>query len=219
MSHLKHEIWGIDISQAQGGSSKPLRLARAKNKGMDLAYIRLTTGDKLDRDAMFFVEEACMVGMPWGGYHALQPGVGRQAQVFYNAIMMAQERFGEMDLPPVCDVEKAGLTEDKVRGHLEAFRGRWDVKPMIYTSRTLWHRLIGTDADWAIDYYLWVAHHNARWHPWVPYPWRKMKRPYELWQMAVSQTPFHHGPVDLNVFWGDRLNFDSFMYEWRQGIT
>jgi len=189
---MEQRAWGIDVSRFQAG----LSFAAARAAGASFAFVRASTGAEADP---VFVEHVTRGRgeLLLGAYHALQPGIQaeRQAEAFYVALCGA-DGF-RLPLPPVLDVEKAGIDEGLVLGFLEALNRLWDRQPVIYTSRSKWHALVGRSAAWAGEYPLWVAHWRVE-RPALPSPWTE----WLFWQYDVEEVPFWPRKVDVNWFNG-----------------
>ena len=184
--------WGIDVSRFQRG----LSFAAARAAGALFAFVRASTG--ADPDPAFAEHVGRGRGeLLLGAYHALQPGVPAEAQAeaFYLALC-AEDGF-RLPLPPVVDVEKNGIDEVLVLTFLEALNRLWDRRPVIYTSASKWHALVGPRRAWAGEYPLWVAHWRAK-APALPSPWSD----WLFWQYDVAAVPFWSRKVDVNWFNG-----------------
>jgi len=188
----QQRAWGIDVSRFQRGIS----FAAARTAGASFAFVRASTGQ--DPDPAFAEHVGRGRGeLLLGAYHALQPGIpaGVQALALYVALGMA-DGF-RLPLPPALDVEKTGIDEGLVLGFLEEFAQLWDVRPVIYTSASKWHGLVGPGRAWAADYELWVAHWRAK-APALPSPWSD----WLFWQYDVAAVPFWPRRLDMNWFNG-----------------
>jgi lysozyme len=185
-------IHGFDVSQYQEG----LDMAAAREAGMRFVFVRASTGAEADGACGEHLKGAQGL-MPRGTYHALQPDVpaGVQARTYYR--VLAESGGFLAELPPVLDVEKDDIDEMLVRQFLYELEQLWQRQPLIYTSRSRWHRLVGPHRSWAGDYGLWVAHWNAQ-EPTLPTPWTQ----WLFWQFTVAQTPFWPRKVDLDMFNG-----------------
>jgi GH25 family lysozyme M1 (1,4-beta-N-acetylmuramidase) len=188
----QQRAWGIDVSRFQRGIS----FAAARTAGASFAFVRASTGAEVDLAFTDHVRRG-RGELLLGAYHALQPGMpaGRQALALYVALGMA-DGF-RLPLPPVVDVEKAGIDEGLVLGFLEEFAQLWDVRPVIYTSASKWHGLVGPGRAWAGEYPLWVAHWRAT-APALPSPWTD----WLFWQYDVAAVPFWPRKIDVNWFNG-----------------
>ena len=77
----------------------------------------------------------------------------------------------------------------------------WGRRPMIYTSKSMWHFLVGS-AGWASAYDLWTAHYTRYPVPLIPNDWAG--KGYSMWQ-------FIDRPVDQNRFHGDYAEYLKWM--------
>lgn len=188
----EHRAWGFDVSRFQPGIS----FMAARASGASFAFLRASTGAEADPMFGRHVERGRGVVL-LGSYHALQPGVPAraQAQAYYGALAGA-DGF-RLELPPVADVEKAGIDEALVRAFLEELARLWERRPLIYTSRSKWHQLVGWHKTWAAGYPLWVAHWRAE-RPALPTPWIT----WRFWQYDVTAVEFWARKVDVNWFNG-----------------
>ena len=127
----------------------------------------------------------------------------------WNGAKQAQHMFEttkdvDWDMPPAIDVEQTNnLGFDKavfaarLRNMLVETERLWGVRPIIYSSRSQWNRLVGS-AVWAPAYDLWVAHYTTVAVPLLPDDWKH--KGYKLWQHTSR-------PMDLNRFAGDEEAF------------
>jgi len=183
---------GCDISRYQRGF--PFAAARAA--GLSFAFARASTGNEPDPTFAEHVRGA-EGQLLLGGYHALQPRIPAavQARAFYAALA-AGDGF-RLALPPVVDVEKAGVNEALVTGFLDELAGLWDRPAMVYTSRSKWHVLVGWSKGWAAGHELWVAHWKAE-RPALPTPWTG----WTFWQYDVAKVRFWPRQLDLDRYNG-----------------
>lgn len=186
-------IQGFDVSRYQAG----IDMAAARQAGMHFVFVRASIGAEADWACGEHLRKAHGL-LARGTYHALQPDIpaGVQAMTYYRALAEAGGFLAE--LPPALDVEKSGIDEALVRGFLYEMERLWHHRPLIYTSRSKWHKLVGPDRAWARDYELWVAHWNVP-EPRLPSPWTG----WLFWQHTVGQVPFWPRNIDLDLFNGD----------------
>jgi lysozyme len=187
-------IHGFDISQYQAG----LDMAAAREAGMHFVFVRASCGSEADWACAEHLANAQGL-LVRGTYHALQPEVPAkdQAKIFYRTLAESGGFLAE--LPPAVHVEETGIDEILVRRFLSELEQLWHKMPLIRTSRSKWHRLVGVHRTWSSDYQLWVAHENVQ-EPAVPTPWTR----WLLWQFAVAQPPFWPRKISLDVFDGTR---------------
>lgn len=199
-------IHGFDVSRWQAG----LDMGAAAEAGMKFVYVRASTGAAVDLACREHLHGAYEL-MLRGTYHALQPRIpGRvQARAFYRSLAQSGGFFTE--LPPALDVEKAGIDATVVREFLAEMASIWDRQPIIYTSRSKWHSLIGKDQEWAAEYPLWVAHWDVM-QPRLPTPWTD----WTFWQHGVGHVAFWEKRIDLDAFNGTEDDLWELAYGDRQ---
>ncbi|MBN1660107.1 MAG: glycoside hydrolase family 25 protein [Anaerolineae bacterium] len=191
-------IPGFDVSKYQRG----LDMAAAADTGMQFVIVRASTGIEVDPVCAEHLRGA-EGRMLRGTYHSLQPGDPvAQATTYYRALIESNGFLTE--LPPVVGVEKPGTTEDMVHGFLDSFSWLWGRPPLVYTSRSKWHSLVGVGAAWASQYGLWVAHWNVG-QPDLPIPWAD----WILWQHTIGWVPFWPRRIDLD--WCTEETWASFV--------
>ena len=185
-------IQGFDVSRYQAG----IDMAAARQAGMRFVFVRASLGAEVDWACGEHLRHAQGL-LARGTYHALLPDVpaGVQAATYYSALAEGGGFLAE--LPPVLDVEKPGVDEALVRGFLYEFERLWQRVPLIYTSESKWHNLVGPDRPWAGNYRLWVAHWNVP-EPRLPTPWSE----WLFWQHTVDSVPFWPRNIDLDLFRG-----------------
>jgi lysozyme len=183
---------GVDVSYWQG---QHINWERMAQDDISFVFIRASIGRRLDNTYPANYRGAGAAGLLRGAYHYLYAyGVEEQAQLF-------AETIGEIELPPVLDVEDKYLDEHHVRTFLEEFARFTDRKPLIYTSASKWHELIGQDTPWASGYDLWVAHYTNRPEPLLPQAWDR----WTFWQHTnQGQVAGYEGDIDLDYFNGDK---------------
>jgi lysozyme len=183
---------GVDVSYWQG---QHINWQRVAQDDILFVFLRASIGRRPDNTYPTNYQGAGAAGLLRGAYHYLYAyGVEEQARLF-------AETIGDIELPPVVDVEDKYLEEHHVRTFLEEFARFSDQKPMIYTSVSKWHELIGPATPWASDYDLWVAHYTNKPEPRLPQAWDK----WTFWQHTnEGQVAGYEGPIDLNRFNGDK---------------
>ncbi len=172
-----------------------------KGRGYIFGYIKATEGTTWeDWRWEKHYEEA--VGFYKGPYHYFR---GQ-----WNGALQAQHMFNRCgfkvwEMPPAIDVEKTnnlGINKAvfaaRLRNCLIETENLWGKRPIIYTSRSMWHYLIG-NTSWASAYDLWVAHYSSRAIvPLIPDDWKG--NGYTIWQHTSR-------PMDLNRFSGTKEDF------------
>jgi lysozyme len=183
---------GVDVSYWQG---QHINWERAAEDDVSFVFIRASIGRRPDNTYLAHYQAAGAAGLLRGAYHYLYAyGVEEQARLF-------AETIGKIELPPAVDIEDKYLEAHHVRTFLEEFAHFSDRKPIIYTSASKWHELIGQDTPWASEYDLWVAHHTNKPEPDLPQAWDN----WTFWQHTdEGQVAGHEGKIDLDRFNGDR---------------
>ena len=166
------------------------------SRGYVFTYLKATEGTTW-KDPMYISHNANAQDAKFitGPYHFFR--------VQYNGATQAEHFFavaGATSLPPVVDVEfrnNRGYSKAVFAARLRNFLLRAEElfgrKPMIYTSRYMWHELVGS-ASWSRQYDLWVANYTTRAEPVMPNDWDEWK----MWQ-------FIDRPIDQNRFNGNEL--------------
>lgn len=184
---------GVDVSAHQRDL---IDWQEFRNNGVTFTFLRASIGLQQDEYYRHNHERAGAAGILRGAYHYLYANVGarEQAQLFAQTLL-------EGELPPVLDVENNGLTESHVRAFLDEFEQLAGRKPIIYTSKYMWHRLLGQNTPWASQYDLWVAHYTTtRPQPYLPDAWQN----WTFWQWSeTGRLPGYSGSLDMDYFNGD----------------
>ncbi len=182
-----------------------------KSKGYVGVYLKVTEGAKWE-DNYWQQHYGASTGFyrgPYHYFHGYRNGA-EQATWFYDKASVKQ-----WDMRPVVDVEKySGNTNAdgsrrvskavfaaRLRSCLYETEKLWDVRPMIYTSRSMWRFLIGS-TSWAAAYDLWTAHYTRYPVPLIPDDWKG--KGYRMWQ-------FIDRPIDQNRFAGDLAEYLAWM--------
>jgi len=138
------------------------------------------------------------LGFLRGSYHYLCIERTKEQQV---ADFMDIYQKGE--LPPVVDVEDAGLSAALVKSFVDTIKARTGEQPIIYTRKSFWDVDIGAGETWAKAHDLWVAHYTNPDNPNAPLVPGIWNGDWRFWQYSGSGTiPGIAGQVDLNVFNG-----------------
>lgn len=185
---------GVDVSWHQ---KNPVNWRGVRVGGRSFAIAR--SSYRLSKDTRFELhyygakEEGFINGM----YHYLYDDASPVQQAHFFSSLVNRH---SPHLPPVVDVEQAGLTSTQIRSFIETFRAVQRRRLMIYTSRTLWHRLAGRNATWAEDCLLWVADWGDRVKPLLPDIWDT----WEFWQYWVDPDgiPGYSGRIDVDRYHG-----------------
>jgi lysozyme len=147
-------IQGIDVSSYQGN----IDWAGVKKAGYAFAFIKASEGVGLtDRHFTANWRESRAEGLITAAYHFYRPGEDPTVQARH---FLAVAPLAAGDLPPICDVEKAGASiparyGKDLRTWLSVVEAATGLKPIVYTSPGLWNHLVSGDfSAWP----LWVAH-------------------------------------------------------------
>lgn len=233
---MANMTFGIDISVWQsndaGNPTYTFDPFIAKEKGVQFAFIRASIGSSQDNAVDKVAADFERANLPHGFYHFLRSDVSyiTQADKFVSVI-----KDFDYQLPPVCDVEHAGLGLEIVKAWCGRVSSKLGVKPIIYTSPGFWNGLTGVDkATWALDYDYWVAHYlnlsypvydipdavkNSTTYPTPLKPWSLNNKPWTFWQFcAAGDGEFYGGDyakhtdktaLDMNAFNGTLAEFNA----------
>ena len=171
-----------------------------RNKGHIFAYLKVTEGVHfIDPRWITHQANGRAEQFELGPYHYFRVQVNGevQGQYFFNE---AKKR--EWQLPPMVDVEKRnnlGLATKSVfaarlRNCLVETERAFGIRPIIYTSRSNWHELVGSVA-WAGAYDLMVAHYTNATVPLIPDDWKGQG--WKIWQF--TDKPLDHDRFDGGI--------------------
>ena len=199
-----YPVRGIDVSHHQG----PIDWAAVAADGVDFAYIKATEGGNF-RDTRFAENwtGAGAAGIARGAYHFFtlcRSGTLQAAN--FTAVVPPTPGM----LPPVVDLEYGGncsarpapaALRTELADFLAALAAHYGVKPVLYVTRAFHADYLDGELEgyavWARSLYFAPA-----------YP----ARPWLLWQFHDrGRRAGISGPVDLNVFRGDRREFERLL--------
>jgi lysozyme len=127
----RDRVAGIDVSHYQD----PVDWTQLSAAGVKFAFIKATEG-QVDPDPCFqkHWDDAGKAGILTGAYHFLRPSTtgAAQAQLFLQTV--GDRYASDQALPPVLDVEVAGLKEAEILAWLNAVRAQLKWTPLIYTN-------------------------------------------------------------------------------------
>ena len=195
-------IEGIDVSRYQ----QAIDWHKVEAAGIDFAYMKATEG--IDHQDSHFCDNwafAKTTNLALGAYHFFRPGIDPKLQAD-NFTNIAQLEPG--DLPAVLDVETIdGATRTELitgmRTWLYLTQIRTGVKPIIYTNLGFYYRHLAGHFD---DYTFWIARYGSK------EPSISTGANLSFWQYgAKGQIDGIEGPVDLNVFFGDKTAFEKLL--------
>lgn len=192
-----YSVKGVDVSHYQG----EIDWEHFREQGIDFAFIKATEGSSLvDERFEENREGAKAAGLYAGAYHffSFDSTPASQAEHFIATV-------GDLSgsLPPVVDIEYYGdkrknppekaYVVSGLRELLEALEEEYGVKPIIYTTYTVYNRYIRNAFQ---EYPLWIRN--------VYYPPGDIGRQWTFWQYcdtgALGGTAGEEKFVDLNVF-------------------
>lgn len=192
-----YSVKGVDVSHYQG----EIDWEHFREQGIDFAFIKATEGSSLvDERFEENREGAKAAGLYAGAYHffSFDSTPASQAEHFIATV-------GDLSgsLPPVVDIEFYGdkrknppekaYVVSGLRELLEALEEEYGVKPIIYTTYTVYNRYIRNAFQ---EYPLWIRN--------VYYPPGDIGRLWTFWQYcdtgALGGTAGEEKFVDLNVF-------------------
>lgn len=196
-------IEGVDVSRYQSR----VDWAMVADQGMDFAFVKATEGATYS-DSLFGHnwEQIKAAGMRRGAYHFYRPNTAAVDQANH---FVAQVSLSEGDLPPVLDIEVLDRVNPKIlvpalKTWLVLITRHYGVRPIVYTNLNFYNRYLAGHLD---EYPLWIARYNGA------EPVLACGRDWQFWQYGNRGTVAGiDGPVDLNVFAGDRVEFEELAY-------
>jgi lysozyme len=195
---------GIDVSRWQ----RQIDWISVATADYRFAFIRATIGDDYT-DPKFHInwDSARAAGLLISPYHVLKPNVPPDDQISFFFQTLGDRRG---DLPPVLDVERHdGMDRETISacviGALEAMEAHDGRKPIVYTARWCWNRLVLPAPQWQ-GYDLWVASYTSE--PLLPRDWDT----WVFWQYSDRGTvPGVGSPAtDLNWFAGSPADLQRY---------
>lgn len=193
-----YEVRGIDVSHYQAHINwNRLRNADIEGQPLSFIFIKATEGVSIiDENFNENFYQARQNYVTRGAYHFFSPDVDarRQAQFFLKQVHLEQG-----DLPPVLDVEKAGMLNKQqlqkaVKTWLDVVEQHYGVKPIIYTGYKFKLQYLNDTTFNAYPY--WIAHYYV--------DHLEYKGAWTFWQYTdVGHIKGIDGYVDCNIFNGD----------------
>lgn len=202
--HNRFAVRGIDISHYQG----TIDWAAVRRDGIDFAFIKATEGTtNVDEQFTTNWHGAKEAGLARGAYHFFRPTLDGKAQAQH---FLAHVKYTKGDLPPVLDLE---VTDDATAAAIRrealawctTVEAAWGVKPIIYTlphyADSYLDSKLAAYPLWVVDLDLWLwPSESEGWPNWT------------FWQHS------HHGSVsgiqgevDLDVFYGSKVEFEALL--------
>ncbi|AWA29798.1 glycoside hydrolase [Flavobacterium magnum] len=202
MSRHSGNVLGVDVSEYQGRIDWEQVGKIENNFPIGFVLIRATAGN--DRPDNMFSDNwknAKAHHFIRGAYHYYRPDENslEQAKLFIKTVQL---RRG--DLPPVLDIEKLpkGQPIDSLKMGLRRWliqvEAHYGVKPIIYSGEKYYNDFL---KEAFRGYKFWIANYN--------FFEEKIRKDWLFWQFTekASATGID-GPVDVNVFNGNRLQLE-----------
>lgn len=128
---LQGRVAGVDVSRYQD----PVDWPKVAAAGVRFAFIKATEGRRKP-DPYFpkHWDQAGTAGLLTGAYHFMRPTSSGAAQAKLFLATTADRYNSEQALPPVLDVEVAGLKETEILAWMDAVRTQLKWTPLIYTN-------------------------------------------------------------------------------------
>ena len=175
------KTYGIDVSHHKGN----IDWARVKDAGAEFSYAKATEG-KTFTDPRFVANHrgARNVGLPVGAYHFMSHGT-EPADQAANFIGVYKPERQTDDMPPVLDLEwdkKPGTNYDRWTGQtpqrivdkciawLNIVEADFGVKPLIYTNKYWWEKMLGDEGKRLASYKIWMSRYGKFDLPAPPMP-------------------------------------------------
>ncbi len=191
------EVRGIDISHYQDRIDwSRVRNAQIKGKPLRFVLIKATEGvSMIDENFNENFYQAHQNDLIRGAYHFFIPdaNAAQQARFF-----MKQVHAEPGDLPPILDVEKAGMLSAQqlrkaVHTWLDIVERHYGMKPILYTGYRFKMQYLNDGTFDAYPY--WIAHYYV--------DRLEYKGPWTFWQYTdVGHIDGIGGYVDCNIFNG-----------------
>ena len=207
-------ITGIDVSHHNEWIDWP----KVRQAGVRFAIIKASEGTGFT-DTLFEqnLKGALDAGILPGTYHFFLPRSDPLAQARHYVRVLQENAVDAPTLPPVIDLETAGLTKAALNQAVKMFLGEilnlTGRRGMLYVSPGFWsaylpvpvfsgYKLVRSDVDWAVGHPLWLAHYTSGW-PYQVYPWAG----WNFWQYSSSgKISGVSTRVDLNLFNGSEAD-------------
>ena len=204
----KYPIQGVDVSHYQG----EIEWEQFREQGIDFAFIKATEGSSfVDERYETNWENARAAGLYVGAYHffSFDSPASSQAEHFIATV-------GDLSgtLPPTVDIEYYGnklqnppekeQVVSQLQELLSALEEKYGVKPVIYTTYTVYNKYIRNEFE---DYPLWIRN--------VYYSPGDIGRQWIFWQYSDTGTLLgtsgEEKYVDLNVFYEDQKELEKLL--------
>ncbi len=191
-------VRGIDVSKWQGD----INWAAVAGDGVKYAFIRVSDGLRY-HDEKFARNWAGARSnrVLRGAYQFFRPGQDPEDQA--DLLIARIREHGEMDLPPVIDVEatdgqNAQTIVDRVGRWIRRVEAELGVRPIIYSGKYFWQDNVGNSRAFR-DYLLWHPQYTNARCPNIADAWAD----WAFWQFTSSgRVAGISGNVDVNRFNG-----------------
>jgi lysozyme len=189
--------FGIDVSEYQG-RIRWQEVDSAYQKKIDFVVVRATAGtnytDKKFKRNWLAIREMNVIR---GAYHYFRPDENSSAQA-KNFITTVHLKPG--DLPPILDIERVSSVQSLhnlrkgLKNWLDIVERHYGVKPIIYSGKKFKESFLEEEFS---GYRFWIAAYTSV---------QSELPPQQLfWQFSESGSISGiRGPVDLNIYRGDR---------------
>ncbi len=199
-------IYGIDVSEYQGVINWKSVSQINEGHQIDFVIVRSTAGkNKRDRFFRSNFREAKKYSFIRGAYHYYRPdeNSNEQAQNYIKNVKLSPG-----DLPPILDIEKISKVQSLkrlktgIKNWLKIIEDHYGIKPIIYTGAHYFNDHLKNEFN---EYVIWIANYNQVNNP--------LKNQYwSFWQFSDNGTVSGiKGPVDLDLFKGNLLEFKKYL--------
>ena len=203
-------LTGVDVASFQHPGNDPIDWDAVRASGKSFAFVKATEATNYSNP--WFQRDwdgAGRAGLYRGAYHFARPKLPISTAVDQARYFVATTgtMTGDNDLPGVLDLETdGGLSKSDLAQWTRTWLG--EVKrltgkaPIIYTGYYFWRDEVGSPADIAVNYRLWLPSYPAdpestTFKPLVPGGWAS----WTFWQYSsTAKVPGINGPVDVNRF-------------------
>ena len=211
---------GIDVSEHNPWVTRDLLVEwKMRYPGMCYGYRRTYIGSRRDPYGPEHLTRMQAAGYMTGPYGVpFETGPLENQPLTEQCRRFIASRDAADSLPNWVDVERTGLTEKMLEDWCDYYDDHTDVPLWVYTSQTLWHRIIKVNHSRYTKYGLVVADYgpgtltSQRWitpegRPLIPKPWAFRAPPYyDIFQYAGDNGRLFGSPpgkgIDLSEYNG-----------------
>jgi GH25 family lysozyme M1 (1,4-beta-N-acetylmuramidase) len=210
---MSDKVLGLDLNDYRKG----VPLKTAKSQGVRFVLNKATQGATIVHETNEIYRRECKaLGLAFGNYMYWKFANDAVRQVNHYL-----EHMGEVQFPPIFDVERIGnrkpgtnlplVSVQANRNHLKVCLDHCEeklgLKPMIYTNWATWRHLFA-DWDLILDYPLWVANWRLYGEPLLPVPAVN----YVIHQFTSNyKVAGYYKGVDANWFNGSEAAFEKYI--------